>query len=390
MNIAIITSGILPVPAVLGGAVENLIDFYLEYNEIHRLHNITIYSSYHNAIKKKNALISQVNHYEYIKTCSLLARIKARIYGHYHKNECYSYKLEYFFEQVYKKLKKGNYDVIILENRPGFALKLKQRINTTIITHLHTNMICSKDFKTINIIKATDRFIVVSDFLKKEIDSVGVPHNTIVVRNGLDPYIFNRKKQIAIKRDQIGMNDKDFVIIYTGRLVPAKGIEELIEAMSILADYPEIKLIVVGGENFADSNNQSPFIKRLYDKSSKMKERIFFTGYISYHNLPQYLASADVAAVPSHINEALGMTCIEAVAMGLPVIATNDGGIPETLVNQKHILVNKDKNLAVNLAKAVLQIKNNYNKYLGNNLNSEFTKESYSRRFFDSIIIKNG
>ena len=43
MKIAILTSGILPVPAVLGGAVENLIDFYLEYNERHQLHDITIY-----------------------------------------------------------------------------------------------------------------------------------------------------------------------------------------------------------------------------------------------------------------------------------------------------------------------------------------------------------
>ena len=39
MKIAVLTSGILPVPAVLGGAVENLIDFYLEYNEIHQLRN---------------------------------------------------------------------------------------------------------------------------------------------------------------------------------------------------------------------------------------------------------------------------------------------------------------------------------------------------------------
>ena len=44
MKIAILTSGILPVPAVLGGAVENLIDYYLEYNNQHRQHNITVYS----------------------------------------------------------------------------------------------------------------------------------------------------------------------------------------------------------------------------------------------------------------------------------------------------------------------------------------------------------
>ena len=44
MKIAVLTSGRLPVPAVLGGAVENLIDFYLEYNNAYRLHDITVRS----------------------------------------------------------------------------------------------------------------------------------------------------------------------------------------------------------------------------------------------------------------------------------------------------------------------------------------------------------
>lgn len=44
MRIAILTSGILPIPAVLGGAVENLIDYYLEYNNQHSLHDISVYS----------------------------------------------------------------------------------------------------------------------------------------------------------------------------------------------------------------------------------------------------------------------------------------------------------------------------------------------------------
>lgn len=43
MKIAILTSGILPVPAVQGGAVENLIDFYLDYNERNNLHDITVF-----------------------------------------------------------------------------------------------------------------------------------------------------------------------------------------------------------------------------------------------------------------------------------------------------------------------------------------------------------
>ena len=80
MRIAILTSGILPVPAVQGGAVENLIDFYLEYNEQHRLHDITIYSVWNKQAEKHGALKALNNHYYYIDTTSFWAKIKRRIY----------------------------------------------------------------------------------------------------------------------------------------------------------------------------------------------------------------------------------------------------------------------------------------------------------------------
>ena len=80
MKIAILTSGILPIPAVQGGAVENLIDFYLEYNEMHHLHDITIYSIYNIKTNNHIAHKSKVNHYHYIDTISLWAKIKRRIY----------------------------------------------------------------------------------------------------------------------------------------------------------------------------------------------------------------------------------------------------------------------------------------------------------------------
>lgn len=58
MKIAILTSGILPVPAVQGGAVENLIDFYLDYNDKNKLHDITIYSVWHPDVERHPALKS--------------------------------------------------------------------------------------------------------------------------------------------------------------------------------------------------------------------------------------------------------------------------------------------------------------------------------------------
>ena len=85
MKIAVLTSGILPVPAVQGGAVENLVDFYLEYNEKHRLHDITVYSVWHPDVKKRLALKSGVNHYIFIKTDGWWNKLRKKLYQKTHE-----------------------------------------------------------------------------------------------------------------------------------------------------------------------------------------------------------------------------------------------------------------------------------------------------------------
>ena len=128
MNIAIINIGILPVPAVQGGAVENLTDFYLAYNDKHKLHNITVYSVGDPKVSTHPALSSDVNHYYYIDVTSFKARIARRLRKYFHlSKEYYNYFIEYYFEQVYKDLKKKHFDCIVLENSPGHAYKLSQR-----------------------------------------------------------------------------------------------------------------------------------------------------------------------------------------------------------------------------------------------------------------------
>ena len=52
MKLAVLTCGMLPIPAVQGGAVENLIDFYLDYNNRKKLHDITVYSPWDAKVKK--------------------------------------------------------------------------------------------------------------------------------------------------------------------------------------------------------------------------------------------------------------------------------------------------------------------------------------------------
>lgn len=386
MKIAVLTSGILPVPAVLGGAVENLIDYVLEYNDTYHLHDITIYSIYHKKAILQKALQSPVNHYVYVNKNRLISRIGAKIHSYIGKHYCYHYQLEYYFECVWHKMKEKQYDLIILENRPGFALQLSERCNTPIISHIHTNLLYEPSVKNQKIAKATTMFLAVSQYIKNEIQKVGIKKDIHIVYNGLDSTHFNKQQSGAINRSLLGFKDNDFIAVFWGRLVPKKGIKELLLAMQQLKQHQDIKLLVIGAINYEDTSGQTnPFIDELKSIAKEIKDKVSFTGFIPYDKIADYLSIANVAVIPSRINEAFGMTCIEACAMGLPVIATNDGGIPETLVGQKHILLNKDGDLPTLIADAVLDIKTNYPIYQGNYLNPLFTKETYVKSFFNSI-----
>jgi glycosyltransferase involved in cell wall biosynthesis len=162
-------------------------------------------------------------------------------------------------------------------------------------------------------------------------------------------------------------------------------VKELVQAIQLLNDQPDIKLLVVGGDNYADSVRNNTYLDELHEMGRKMNGKVCFTGFVPYETLPSYLSLANVAVVPSHINEAFGMACVEDCAMGLPVIATKDGGIPETLEGQSHILIDKNGNLPQQIAEAILEIKSNYANFKGNNLNTKFTQEAYAKSFYGII-----
>lgn len=386
LKIAVISSGILPVPAVLGGAVENLIDFYLEYNNKHKLHDITVYSIYNRKVKKHPAQKSIVNHYKYININSIWFKVRAKIFERKSRPTYYYYQMEYFLELIIKKIKKTTYDLIILENRPGFAIRLSEEFSIPIITHIHTNLLYNPSEENLKVMAAMRGFIVVSEFIKKEIQKIGIPKDIKVVYNGLDAEVFNPQLATPINREELGFTKEDFVAVFWGRLIPEKGIKELLLAFEKIKEHKSIKLLVIGSINFEDeSNSTNDFLDELQTIANKLNGIVSFTGFIPYKEIPHYLATADVAIIPSHINEAFGMTCIEACAMGMPVIATNDGGIPETLIGQKHILLKKEEDLPTQIANAILTIKNNYSEYKGNNLPPHFNKEYYSQSFFENL-----
>ena len=387
MKLAVLTTGMLPIPAVRGGAVENLIDFYLEYNDTHKLHDITVYSPWDSEVKTHPALVSDVNHYHYIDVTSLIYRIARRIYSYCHQNEYYNYFIEYYFEKVYADLKKQDFDYIILENCDGYAYKLSQRWYKNIILHMHNERRPSRAMYDEKIYNNITKIITVSNFIKNSVPSFISKSTIQTVYNGIDLKCFNRKEVSPLHRSQLGFAADDFVIVYSGRINKEKGISELIEAMLQL-ESPKIKLMVLGSSFFDNSKDEDTFILSLKNKAKTIKKQIVFTGFIPYKNVPDYLHLADIAALPSMWDEPFGLTIVEALAAGLPLITTRSGGIPE-ICEGVATIVNRD-NVVNNLASAILDLYNHPEKRKQMAAASIdraklFDKDVYAEKFFAAI-----
>ena len=236
MKIAVLTCGMLPIPAVQGGAVENLIDFYLAYNDVHRLHDITVYSPWDPKVVNHPALSSDVNHYVYIDVTSLKTRIGRKLYHYFHSNEYYNYFIEYYFEKVYAHLKRQQYDCILLENSPGHALKLSQRGYHNLILHLHNDLLNSKSPYHDVIFNSLNKILTVSDYIKERVSTIQPSSKIQTIHNGIDLKNFSPQKDSTVTRQDLGLSEDDFVMIYSGRINKDKGVSELVDAMLQLSN----------------------------------------------------------------------------------------------------------------------------------------------------------
>lgn len=388
MKMAIITAGVLPVPAVQGGAVENLIDFCLEYNDKYHLHDITVYSIAHPAIKNHKAIKSKFNHYHYIKLNGWLAKIKKKIYlRKYGGEEYYHYSVEYFFHEVCKHISRHNYDIIIIENRPALALKLQRKTNAKLVLHQENDYLNSNLRAYLEIYQKYSCIINTSSYVTQRVRTIAPNDSKChTVLNGIDTQHFY--KAPAISRYEIGLNNNHFVIVFSGRLTPEKGILELILAIKQLKNTVNCKLLIIGASAYGKDKQPTPYIEKLEKETESIKESVIYTGYVDYKKIPSYLKIADIAVIPSMWEEPFGLTVVEAMAAGLPLITTRSGGIPEICEGVATIV--ERNNIINNLAAAILDLylhpqKRKQMSSASLERSRFFDKETYANAFFDVI-----
>ena len=146
-----------------------------------------------------------------------------------------------------------------------------------------------------------------------------------VIYNAIDLNEFNPNIDGVDIREEFNVNH---ILIGTiGQLIPKKGQKELLlVAPDIIETYPRVKFIIVGNGNTA-------YRKELEDLSRKLNivDNVIFTGF--REDIPKIISAIDIFVLFTSHEEGLCRSILEAMASGKPVITTNVGGNPETVIN---------------------------------------------------------
>jgi teichuronic acid biosynthesis glycosyltransferase TuaC len=200
-------------------------------------------------------------------------------------------------------------------------------------------------------IKESDQLFCVSSALKEATYKIEKPKKEIeVIYNGCEIGMFQFKdgdRSSTRKLMHIGESDK--ILVFVGDVSRAKGLVELLAAFEELAlNMSRLHLFIVG------DGPDRPILEA-FQKNNPRGNRIHHFGRLQHHEIVKYLNASDAFVFPSHY-EGLPNAVLEAMACGLPVVATKVGGIPEAVEDGvSGILVpREDANLLANAINYVI------------------------------------
>ena len=173
----------------------------------------------------------------------------------------------------------------------------------------------------------TDKVICCSEAVKEFVlmgEKVD-PSKLTVILNGVEPENFVRPLDRNSCRASLGLDERDKVVITVAALTKRKGHRYVLDALARIAgEHGNVKYLVVG---------DGPSRNMLAEQALRLglKDNVQFTG--NRGDVPDLLRISDIFVLPSTTVEGLPISAIEAMAAGLPVVATGIGGVPEVVVD---------------------------------------------------------
>ncbi len=168
---------------------------------------------------------------------------------------------------------------------------------------------------------SSDLFHVFSGVDARNLRHLGVKQDRIrIIPHGIDVSLFNQNEE-KITRDIVR-------IVWFGRIERSKGLIVLLRALNLLrSDFQNVELLI-GGQVW-----NARYYRELVDYVRAVNlEEASFTGFVG--DLPSFLHQADIFVLPS-LSETFGIVNLEAMASGLPIVASSVGGVPDVVADNE-------------------------------------------------------
>ena len=354
-KICVIMGGVMPVPAVCGGAIETLITSIAKQYSSEDGFALTICSVYHpeavKAAKQYPAVRFFWTHTRSVKNLFLHAIfLGVRMTT----GKCIR-SMQRHYNEIAELFQREKFDLIIAEGGDTQAIIdiAKGYHRDQFVNHVHIHYLPPE-----NVVKNYGHVIGVSEFVTKEYLKVcQMPVRVHVLKNAINVELFSTAVSDTKKRSirkKLGLSETDFVILYVGSIMEVKGVLALMQAVTGLEDQ-RVKLLLIGSAN-SGKWAFSPYERKVKRLAKQNKDRIIFTGYVDNAEVYQYASVADVQCVPTLREEAAGLVVIEAMAEGIPTIVTNSGGMIEYVNEDTTLIVERD-NIVEKLKTAICYMK---------------------------------
>jgi glycosyltransferase involved in cell wall biosynthesis len=199
------------------------------------------------------------------------------------------------------------------------------------------------------LLRDASKVIALTNTEAEQYKSMGVPYERIaVIPNGIDLSEYADLPPKGSFKKKFNIQDKEKIVLYLGRIHRIKGVDILVRAFAnVIKKLDDVRLVVVGPDDGYLSELEA-LIKAL-----KIEDQVLISGPLYGRDKLDAYVDADVYVLPSRY-EIFGMTALESVACGTPVILTENCGIAEYFRDKTGLVVNADS--PSNLQEALLEM----------------------------------
>ncbi|MBS4174975.1 glycosyltransferase family 4 protein [Bacillus sp. FJAT-49736] len=327
MKILMICTEKLPVPPVLGGAIQTYISGILPY--LRNSHNITVLGIHDDSLPSEET----VDGIHYV-------RIPGKIF-------------EIYREGVISFLESNHFDLIHIFNRPRLVLPIRKVAPHSKITlSMHNDMFKPDKIQSEEasaVIGEVAQIVTISKYIGEEIKRY-FPQAADKIRpiySGVDIKRFlpgDHAKMQDIRRNLRRKHDLEgkTVILFTGRLSNNKGVDRLVRALPELSrKFDDLALVIVGSKWFSQ-NDVTDYVAYVRALANRSPVPVITTGFVAPSEIQNWYAASDIFVCTSRWQEPLARVHYEAMAAGLPIITTARGGNPEVIQSEKNGFVVKN------------------------------------------------